>query len=224
MIPIRDTAPCFSKPIVTWSLIASCTLVYITLVSLPDNVSFRLLHLYGMVPSRYANGMADELGLPFDGYLSFVTNLFIHATWMHLLMNAWFLWIFADNIEDRMGHWPFLAFYLLCGIIATWLQWRFDPTLSIPVVGASGAIAGVLGAYYRLYPLERVIVLFPPLVFSIPAIAFLGVWILWQLHNATTALMFDSVGVDVAWWAHLGGFFAGSLLYPLFLKKSWPEQ
>lgn len=224
MIPIRDTAPCHSKPYVTWGIIAVCTLVFIIMMLLPDHASFRLVHLYGMVPSRYAHGTGGEFGLPFDGYLSFATNLFIHASWLHLLMNAWFLWIFADNIEDRMGHWPFLAFYLLCGIIATWLQWRFDPNLTIPVVGASGAIAGVLGAYYLLYPLERVVVLFPPLVFDIPAIAFLGIWILWQLHNATTALWFEHGSVDVAWWAHLGGFFAGCALYPLFLKKPRPEQ
>lgn len=224
MIPIRDTAPCYSRPYMTWTIIVMCILVFVTMSLLPDNVSFRLLHLYGMVPSRYAHGWAGEFGLPFDGYLSFVTNLFLHASWLHLLMNAWFLWIFADNIEDRMGHGPFLVFYLLCGVIATWLQWHFDPGLSIPVVGASGAIAGVLGAYYVLYPMERVVVLLPPLVFDIPAIAFLGVWILWQLYNATTALLFEHVSVDVAWWAHLGGFLAGCFLYRLFLKKSWPGQ
>ncbi len=217
MIPIRDTAPCHNKPFVTWGIIAVCTLVYATMMLLPDHVSFRLLHLYGMVPARYADGAGTEW--PFDGYLSFATNLFIHATWLHLLMNVWFLWIFADNIEDRMGRLPFFVFYLLCGIIATWLQWHFDPTLTIPVVGASGSIAGVLGAYYFLYPLARVVVLFPPLVFSIPAIAFLGLWILWQLYNATTTLLFAQVSADIAWWAHLGGFLAGSLLHPLFLRK-----
>jgi len=222
MIPIRDTAPCYSKPVVTWSIMAICIVVFITMYLLPDQLSYRLLHLYGMVPVRYVNGWAGNFGLPFDGYLSFVTNLFLHASWLHLLMNVWFLWIFADNVEDRMGHLPFLGFYLLCGIFATWLQWYFDPELAIPVVGASGAIAGVLGAYFFLYPLERVVVLIPPLVFNIPAIAFLGVWILWQLHNATTAMLFERV-TDVAWWAHLGGFIAGSLLYRFFLKP-WPEQ
>lgn len=221
MIPIRDTAPCYSTPIVTWVIMAICTCVFVTMYFMPDALSVRLIYLYGMVPSRYENGWAGSFNLPFDGYLSFVTNLFLHASWLHLLMNLWFLWIFADNVEDRMGHLPFLAFYLLCGIFATFLQWCFDPHLAIPVVGASGAIAGVLGAYFFLYPLERVVVLIPPVVLHVPAIAFLGIWILWQLHNATTAMLFQNVTVDVAWWAHLGGFIAGSLSYRFFLK---PDQ
>jgi membrane associated rhomboid family serine protease len=138
-------------------------------------------------------------------------------------VNVWFLWIFADNVEDRMGRWRFLGFYLWCGVFATALQWYFDPELSIPVVGASGAIAGVLGAYFFLYPLERVIVLVPPLLFNIPAIAFLGVWILWQLHNATTEMIFKNGPVDVAWWAHLGGFIVGAISYRWFLRP-WQRQ
>lgn len=221
MIPIRDTAPCYSKPIVTWALIIICTMVFVAMYFMPDALSFRLINLYGMVPARYSNGWSGTFNLPFDGYLSFVTNLFLHASWLHLLMNMWFLWIFADNVEDRMGHLPFLAFYLICGVFATFLQWYFDPQLAIPVVGASGAIAGVLAAYFFLYPLARVVVWIPPIVMHVPAIAFLGVWILWQLHNATTAMLFENQTVDVAWWAHLGGFVAGSLLYRFFIK---PEQ
>ncbi len=223
MIPIRDTAPCYSKPIVTWCLIGVCTVVFLAMYFMPDAWSYRLLYLFGMVPVRYANGWEGNFGLPFDGYFSFATNLFIHSSWLHLLVNVWFLWIFADNVEDRMGRWRFLGFYLWCGVFATALQWYFDPELSIPVVGASGAIAGVLGAYFFLYPLERVIVLVPPLLFNIPAIAFLGVWILWQLHNATTEMIFKNGPVDVAWWAHLGGFIVGAISYRWFLRP-WQRQ
>ena len=223
MIPIRDTAPCYSKPVVTWGIIAVCVVVFVTMYFLPDAVSFRLINLFGMVPIRYANGWSGSFGLPFDGYFSFLSNLFLHASWLHLLINIWFLWIFADNIEDRMGHLPFLAFYLLCGGFATFLQWYFNPQLTIPVVGASGAIAGVLGAYFFLYPLERVVVFVPPVVLSIPAIAFLGIWILWQLNDATTAMLFKNVTIDVAWWAHLGGFIAGIVSYRFFLNKNWPQ-
>jgi membrane associated rhomboid family serine protease len=195
---------------------------------MPDELSFRLIHLYGMVPVRYANGWVGSEELPFDGYLSFVTNLFLHANWQHLIVNVWFLWIFADNVEDRMGRLRFLLFYLICGVFATFLQWYFDKTLTIPVVGASGAIAGVLAAYFFLYPLERVIVWIPlfflPIVIHVPAIAFLGLWIILQLHNATTALVFDNELVTVAWWAHLGGFIAGSLLYRFFVKTESTEK
>ena len=192
---------------------------------MPDQLSLRLINLYGMVPIRYTN---PYYGLPFDGYLSFLTSLFLHGNWPHLIMNMWFLWIFGDNVEDRMGRLPFLMFYLICGLLATFLQWFFDPMLTIPVVGASGAIAGVLAAYFFLYPLERVVVwvpiLFLPIVVHVPAIAFLGLWVLIQLHSATTAMLFEGTAVDVAWWAHLGGFIAGSVLYRLFLRQGQPEK
>ena len=114
-------------------------------------------------------------------------------------------------------------FYLLCGFFATLLQWYFDPALQMPVVGASGAIAGVLAAYYFLYPLESVIVFFPPIVFQVPAIAFLGLWVLLQLYNATTSIVFEGTVVSVAWWAHLGGFVTGAIVYRFFLKKKKNE-
>ncbi len=220
MIPIRDTAPCLHRPYVTWGIIAVCTSIFIAMKLMPDQVAISLLSRYGMVPIRYS---VLNAGLPFDGYLSFITNLFLHATWTHLLVNMWFMWIFGDNVEDRMGRLPFLIFYLVCGGCATLLQWYFDPLLDIPVIGASGAIAGVLAAYFFLYPLESVIVFFPPMVFQIPAIAFLGVWVMLQLHNATTSIIFEGTTIDVAWWAHLGGFVAGSVLYRLFLKDKKNE-
>ncbi|MGZ8187004.1 MAG: rhomboid family intramembrane serine protease [Methylobacter sp.] len=224
MIPIRDTAPCNSKPFVTWGLIAICVIIFVVMQLIPLQLSYRLVNLYGMVPVRYSNPQwAVSSGMPYDGYLSFLTSLFLHGNWPHLIINMWFLWIFADSVEDRMGHLRFLIFYLVCGLLATILQWYFDPTLAIPVVGASGAIAGVLAAYFFLYPLERVVVwvpiLFLPILIHVPAIAFLGLWIIIQLHNATTSILFEGVTVDVAWWAHLGGFIAGSVLYRLFLRK-----
>ncbi|MEI6144783.1 MAG: rhomboid family intramembrane serine protease [Methylococcales bacterium] len=216
MIPIRDTAPCHSKPLVTWSIMAICIIIFVVMNLIPDQDAVDILNRYGMIPLRYTSGLPD---LPFDGYLSFVSNLFLHATWIHLLFNVWFLWIFADNVEDRMGRIPFLIFYLSCGAIATALQCYFDPILNIPVIGASGAIAGVLAAYFFLYPLERVIVFFPPILIPVPAITFLGLWVILQLYKATTAIVFTNTPVDVAWWAHVGGFIAGSVLYRFFLSN-----
>lgn len=225
MIPIRDTAPCHSTPLVTWGIMAVCIVVFVSMQLMPEQLSYRLINLYGMVPIRYTN---PYFGLPFDGYLSFLTSLFLHGNWLHLIMNMWFLWIFGDNVEDRMGHVPYLIFYLICGLLATFLQWYFDPLLTIPVVGASGAIAGVLAAYFFIYPLERVVVwvpiLFLPIVIHVPAITFLGLWMLVQLYSATTAMLFGGVAVDVAWWAHLGGFITGSVLYRFFIRKDQAEK
>ena len=202
MIPIRDTAPCNSKPIMTWAIMMVCIIIFVTMKLMPSQESFRLLNLYGMVPIRYSNPQwALSYGLPFDAYLSFITCLFLHGNWLHLIMNMWFMWIFGDNIEDRMGRVRFLIFYLVCGLISTILQWFFDPALPVPVVGASGAIAGILGAYFVLYPFERVVLWLPifflPVIVHIPAIAFLGLWVIIQLQNATTSILEGST-TDVA--------------------------
>lgn len=229
MIPIRDTAPCHSRPIVTWTIMALCIVIFIAMEIVPEQTKYRLTYLFGMLPLRYSSpAWAAHFGLPPDFYLSFLTSLFLHGGWFHLITNMLFMWIFADNIEDLMGRGRFLIFYLVCGLSAQALQFYFDPFLTIPVVGASGAIAGVLGAYFFLYPLERVIVFIPilffPLVFHVPAIAFLGFWIILQLQKATTSVMFDDVTVDVAWWAHLGGFIAGAVLYPFFVRRNNEAQ
>jgi membrane associated rhomboid family serine protease len=147
----------------------------------------------------------------------------LHGGWVHLLVNMMFMWIFADNIEDLMGHKRFVVFYLVCGLLATYVQWYFSQNLVVPVVGASGAIAGVLGAYFFRFPYARVVIMVPilffPLFFEIPAIAFLGVWVILQLQELSTAAMFPGLGGNSAWYAHLGGFVVGALIHPLFIDK-----
>ncbi len=224
MIPIRDNIPCLTTPYVCRGIMAICIVVFLGMKLLHPEVQRQLTYMYGMVPIRYSNPQwSKAFGLPFDYYRSFFTSLFMHGGWLHIIINMWFIWIFADNIEDRMGHWRFLLFYLICGLQATFVQWYFDPDLLIPVVGASGAIAGVLGAYFRLYPFARVVIWFPflllPIFFELPAIAFLGFWVIMQLQEATSSIMFDKSMTDVAWWAHLGGFVAGVFLHPLFLDE-----
>lgn len=219
MIPIRDTAPCNSTPYVTWGLIGVCVFIFVAMQLMPYELSTKLIYLYGMVPNRYANpewGLQN--GMPFDGYLSFLTSLFLHGNWMHIIFNMWFMWIFADNVEDRMGSWRFLAFYLICGLLATMMQWYSAPTLTIPVVGASGAIAGVLAAYYFLYPFERVICYFFPIIVQLPAVTFLGLWVIFQLWQITTSSYAEGEG-GAALWAHIGGFISGAILHPFFLRK-----
>lgn len=221
MIPIRDSIPCTIRPYVTWTIMAICITVFGIMIFMPTNVSQHLLYLYGMVPIRYTNPKwAYDFGLPPDYYLSFITNLFLHGGWWHIAVNMVFLWIFADNIEDLMGHTRFIVFYLLCGVIATYVQWYFSQNLVVPVVGASGAIAGVLGAYLFRYPFARVVIMVPilfyPLFFEIPAIAFLGFWLIMQLQEVSMSALFATAATS-AWWAHLSGFAAGALLYRVFL-------
>lgn len=223
MIPIRDSIPCDTKPYVTWSIMAICSLVFLLMIFMPDHLAQRILYLYGMVPYRYTNPeWSQHFGLPPDYYFSFVSNLFLHGGWEHIIFNLVFLWIFADNIEDLMGHKRFIVFYLLCGVLATYAQWYFSQNLVVPVVGASGAIAGLLGAYFFRFPYAKVVILVPilfyPLFFEVPAIGFVGVWVIFQLHEITTAAVYSQAATS-AWWAHLGGFVAGALLHPLFIAK-----
>lgn len=223
MIPIRDSIPCRITPYVTYGIMAVCVLVFLWMLAMPDPMAQHFLYKYGMVPVRYSNPQwAQHFGLPPDHYFSFVSNLFLHGGWGHLLVNMMFMWIFADNIEDLMGHRRFLAFYLICGVLATYAQWYFSKNPVVPVVGASGAIAGVLGAYFFRFPYARVVIVVPvffvPLFFEIPAIAFLGVWVIFQLQEISTQAMFPGMGDNSALWAHLGGFVVGALIHPWFVQ------
>jgi membrane associated rhomboid family serine protease len=225
MIPIRDTAPCHSRPWVTWSIIAVCVIIFALLQIMPTELQHWLMYQYGMVPVRYSNpAIAAEFDLQPDYYLSALTGLFLHDGWLHIAINICFLWIFADNVEDRMGHGRFILFYLLCGLASMAMQWYFVPHYTVPILGASGAIAGVLAAYFFLYPYARVVIWVPilllPIFIEIPAIAFLGGWVIWQLYQATTLIVFHDTEVSVAWWAHLGGFIAGGILYRWFLLSN----
>lgn len=224
MIPIRDSIPCNTTPYVTWGIMAICIAVYLLMLLMPDPMAQHFLYRYGMVPLRYTNPVwSQHFGLPPDYYFSFLSSLFLHGGWLHLLVNMMFMWIFADNIEDLMGHKRFLAFYLVCGLLATYTQWYFSQNLIVPVVGASGAIAGVLGAYFFRFPYARVVIMVPilffPFFFEIPAIAFLGLWVILQLQELTTASIFPGMGGNSAWWAHLGGFVVGALIHPMFIQK-----
>lgn len=224
MIPIRDSIPCNTTPYVAWGIMAICIAVYLLMLLMPDSMAQHFLYKYGMVPLRYTNPTwSRHFGLPPDYHFSFLSSLFLHGGWLHLLVNMMFMWIFADNIEDLMGHKRFVAFYLICGLLATYTQWYFSQNLIVPVVGASGAIAGVLGAYFFRFPYARVVIMVPilffPFFFEIPAIAFLGLWVILQLQELTTASLFPGMGGNSAWYAHLGGFVVGALIHPLFIDK-----
>ena len=162
MIPIRDSIPCYHRPVVTWTLIAINVAVFVIMLSMSAGMKQTFVFLYGLVAARYSHPeWAVHMGFSDDHYLSFVTSMFLHAGWMHIIMNMLFMWIFADNIEDRMGRLRFVAFYFLCGLTAAFLQYYFNSDSTVPVIGASGAIAGILGAYFFLYPYARIIIWIP---------------------------------------------------------------
>lgn len=227
MIPVRDTIPCYNTPVITWALMAVNITVFLFMIAMPDSMAQDFVYLYGLVAKRYTDPVWATLsGFPNDHYFSFLSSMFLHSGLLHIVMNMLFMWIFADNIEDCMGRVRFIVFYFLCGLVAAIGQVTFNPDTSIPVVGASGAIAGVMGAYFMLYPYARIVIWVPlfflPIFFELPAIAFLGFWVIMQLQKATTA---GAEGVaDVAWWGHLGGFIAGAVLYRFFIHKPLPTE
>lgn len=221
MIPFRDTVPLEYTPWATWTLILANLLMFLRGESLaPDELrSFQYLH--GLIAARYMHpDWAAASGFPVD-YTPFVTSIFLHGSWLHLLFNMWLLWIFGDNIEDRMGSVRYLAFYLMCGLIAGLTHIYANPISIVPAIGASGAIAGVMGAYFFLFPYARIViwVFFLPIFIEVPAIAFLGIWVIFQLYKITTGLGSLSSYSDVAWFGHLGGFLAGMFLFRPFLLR-----
>jgi membrane associated rhomboid family serine protease len=217
VIPYRDTVPLQHTPWVTWSLIVLNFGVFLLTWFLPEKTLTHILYWYGLCPARFAYPKwAAWAGFPENDYAPFVTSMFLHAGWLHLVLNMWLLWIFGDNVEDRMGAVRFMCFYLFCGLTAGILQIAANPDAVAPVVGASGALAGIMGAYFFMYPYAKIEiwVFLLPLFVKVPAIAFLGVWVIIQLYQATSG---QSGVADVAWWGHLGGFIAGMLTHRLFL-------
>ena len=215
MFPIRDHNPSNRTPIVTWGLIVANTLIFLSYfpaLSGDDAALSGFFRDWGLVP---AQALAEG---PLRPMLS---SMFLHGGWMHLIGNMLFLWIFGDNLEDLMGHLRFALFYLVSGLAAAGGQILSDPASSIPMVGASGAIAGVMGGYLLMFPRARIDVLVLLVViiriFTIPAWLMLGLWFGLQLVNG---LAMDAVGGGVAYWAHAGGFAAGVVLaLPLFLRR-----
>jgi membrane associated rhomboid family serine protease len=214
MIPIQDTVQARGVPLVTWSLILLNGLVFLYEVSLPPEQLQYLIAMLGFVPAR--------VGVDPEAYVTLLTCMFLHGGWMHIIGNMWFLYLFGDNVEDRMGPARFLIFYLLCGVAASLTHLVVSPMSTMPTVGASGAISGVLGAYLVLFPTARIItlvpVLFIPLFFEIPAAVFLGIWFVGQLYSGTLSLLSTQHYEGVAWWAHVGGFVAGIILLSVFKK------
>lgn len=218
MIPIGDDVPGERFPFVTYGLIAVNVFVFLLELTLGPQLEL-FFRQWGVVPAQLVAHWQSPAVL-----LTVFTSMYLHGGWWHLIGNMLYLWIFGNNVEDRMGHLGYFVFYTLCGVLAALAQVAVDPSSRVPSVGASGAIAGVLGAYLLLYPHARVYVLIPLfLIFTtvaVPAVIVLVSWFLVQLFNgvAGLAVMTAQTG-GVAFWAHIGGFLAGMVLMPFFRQK-----
>ena len=224
MIPLRDSVRPQKAPYVNWILIAINLYVFIREILLPPKMLNEVFYTLGVIPS-------NVLHLIFSGsaldpvMITLITAMFLHGGWLHVLSNMLFLWVFGDNVEDRLGHMRYLLFYLGVGIIGSISHVLANPTSEVPIIGASGAIAGILGAYIVTFPKARVLALVPIIFFftlvEIPAVIFLALWFVLQIFNGTASL--GGAANPVAWWAHIGGFVAGAILIKIVAPKkiSW---
>ncbi len=217
MFPIKDTVPRRIYPFATMAIIVLNLVAFSLELSLTEDERNAFIYLFGLVPARYSHPVWAELaGFPLDTYWPFVTNLFLHGGWLHIIGNMWFLYLFGDNVEDRLGHSRFILFYLLSGVTANLVHFLVNSDSTMPVIGASGAIAGVMAAYLRLFPRARIITLIPilfiPFFFEVPAVLFMGFWFVMQLFSGALSLAVTDTGGGIAWWAHIGGFALGFLL------------
>jgi membrane associated rhomboid family serine protease len=231
VIPLRDDVPSRTIPFVNVSLIGLNVLFFLMELGLGARLE-RFLFQSAVIPVLYAgrDGFLDPVEIvrsTFDPDLGgrVLISMFLHGGWAHILGNMLYLWIFGDNVEDRMGHARYLAFYLLCGWAASYVHVFMNPASRVPSIGASGAIAGVLAAYAVLYPRARVVVAWPPPflfflpLFEVPALLLLGLWFLQQFLAGALSLVQTAETGGTAFWAHVGGFLAGFLLVGLFQKR-----
>ena len=222
MIPLHDDNPTEHTPVITIAFIVICVLVFLYQAGLPDKLGELFVFQYGAIPA-VVFGQADlptrAIGIP--AYTTLLTSMFLHGSWMHLFGNMLYLWVFGNNIEDVMGHAKYVVFYVTCGILAALSHAMTDPSSTIPMVGASGAISGVLGAYLLLFPRAHVLVLMPGLGMTrVAAGVVLGMWFVLQLLSGGMSL--SSTGGGIAFFAHIGGFVAGMALIGLFKRPDVP--
>jgi membrane associated rhomboid family serine protease len=230
MIPLRDANPSRTFPLITIIIIVINVVVFLYEMSLGKNLD-AFFNSFALIPARYFY-LGTQDGFHFiERYYPFFTSQFLHGGWIHVIGNMWMFWIFGDNIEDRLGHFKFILFYLLCGVAAGFTHVYTNSSSPVPTVGASGAIAGVMGAYILLFPRSKIKTLIPIFFFiqivDLPAVLFLGIWFLIQFLSGAIALATGGAYGDVAWWAHIGGFVVGIVLILIIPRRkdySWFEK
>ncbi len=216
-LPLKDENPTKTFPYMTILLIACSTFVFFIELAMGQYRGY-IVAKFGMVPFEITHGVDLNPQVALGPYITLLTSLFLHGSFFHLIGNMWFLWIFGNNIEDVVGHYKFIAFYILGGFAASFLQIAVSTSSTVPVIGASGAVSAVLGAYILKFPKARVKTLMFLFIFvtviNVPAVAFIGIWFFMQLLSSVTRS-----GSNVAWFAHIGGFIFGLLAVTLFQKK-----
>ena len=220
MIPIRDTQPSNRFPVITYTVIGINTVVFFLQIQIGfDNEVF--FFSFGLVPAKYTVYELSRHFTVLNQLVSAFTYMFLHAGFIHFLGNMWTLYIFGDNVEEYFGSLRFLGFYLIFGLVSGLFHFLLNPVSMIPTIGASGGVAGVMGAYCVLFPRSRILTVIPiliiPFFIEIPAFVFLGVWFLFQFLNAAGS----GAGAGIAWWAHIGGFIAGLVM--VHLNKKLPQ-
>ncbi len=233
MIPLRDENPAAHPPIVTRALIAINVAVFLYELTLGPELRDFMMH-WGLVPLRLTLALHRGSEPLLQAATPLLTSMFLHGGWMHLIGNMWYLHIFGDNVEDRLGHARYLFFYLVAGLAGGALHVAFNADSRLPTVGASGAIAGVLGAYAVAFPRARVLTLVPLFFFfqvmALPALLVLGLWFLFQFFTGALSLAWSASGGGVAWWGHIGGFAFGALVMavvgrqPPRRSEAWVES
>jgi membrane associated rhomboid family serine protease len=222
MIPLKDSTPRSTAPVVTVALIVANTIAFLYQLTLPERLEQAFFMSYAIVPARFTH-MLVAPHVPLQAaFVPFLTSMFLHGGWMHLIGNMWFLWVFGDNVEDRLGHFSYFYFYLVCGFGAGLAHVVMNLNSAVPSLGASGAISGVLGAYIVLYPKARILTLVPLIFFwftvNLPAYVILGYWFVIQFFSGISSVGTRASG-GVAYWAHIGGFALG-----VMLVRVWPQR
>lgn len=224
MIPLRDIVKSRTVPFIMYIVIALCALVFFYQLSLSEHDHTVFLFEYGLVPWALDKSQIWEARGMLAQLLPFLSSMFMHGGWLHILGNMWTLFIFGDNVEDRMGHSRFAVFYLLSGFASMGLHVLTNWGSQSPAIGASGAIAGVMGAYLVFFPRARILTLLPIFIYftviEVPAFVFLLLWFALQFFSGTFSLMGDGAGAGIAWWAHVGGFAFGFLAAKLFERRN----
>jgi membrane associated rhomboid family serine protease len=226
MFPIKDNIPATRFPVMNWLIIITNAVVFIYQLQLNDQQLADFFNFFGLVPSRYSSFTENNLlSIKVLTVFPFFTNMFLHGGWLHFILNMWTLVIFGDIVENRMGSFKYLLFYIICGIAASVTHFMLNMHSTVPALGASGAISGVMAAYMFLFPFAKVVILVPiifiPLFFEIAAYFYIGIWFLLQLWNGALSLSHKAESTGIAFWAHIGGFLSGLVLYKFFLKKKY---
>jgi len=221
VVPIRDDNPINSTPVVVYALVALNAVIFLYEISLAEADLQQFFNTWALVPAELTNSLGSGASTAPGEWFSLISSQFLHGGWLHVGGNMLYLWVFGNNIEDQLGSTKFLIFYLACGVLAGLSQWFFDPASAVPTLGASGAVAGIMGAYVIRFPRAKIVTLIPLFIifttFRIPAIFFLGWWFIQQAFYSAMSLgaTADMGSGGVAYWAHAGGFVFGAILGPL---------